>query len=48
MRAEPALFDAYFTYKSKGNPTGRTCTGTCVDRELCRLQTSWVGQPACA
>jgi hypothetical protein len=48
LAAEPALFERFYTYKEKGNPSGSTCTGTCVTNQICRLRTSWVGQPACA
>ena len=49
LATEPDLFQAYYEYKYKGYLGGRTCaTDECVDAEVCRLRTSYVGQPGCA
>ena len=47
LATEPALFDQYYLYKYKSYVGTRSCTGACVAQEVCRLRTSYVGQPPC-
>ena len=48
LQTEPALFQEYYTYKYKSYLGDRSCTGTCIDTEVCGLRSSYVGQPGCA
>ena len=47
LENEPAFFNEYYNYRYKSYLGTRTCTGTCVQDEVCRLRTSYGGQPAC-
>ena len=47
FESEPDLFEKYYTYKLKSHLDGRSCTGTCIQGEICRMRTAYVGQPSC-